>query len=51
MCAEQQLQHLRSEDRRKSLEVARLKQEVSDRDDSLARMEAMHGKLLEARRS
>ncbi len=45
-----QLGHLREENRRWAAEVARLKQEVADRDEALARMETMHSRLRDANR-
>ena len=45
-----QLGHLREENRRWAAEVARLKQELEDRDEALARLETMHGRLRDANR-
>jgi len=46
-----ELSHLREESQHQALAIARLKQEVADREASYARMEAMHARLLETNRS
>ena len=45
-----QLGHLREDNNKQAMELARLRQEIADRDESLARMEAMHARLLQANR-